>query len=270
VEVNNAEFEGWIMRPEIFWAMVEARAAVYNGTTTVPQGQFVFNQFRALEDGFQKRLNGYKVTTTSQVSNTRGNGSQTFILGGMWSKFVIAMFGAIEFMQSDQGLTLMQNDQVAVAWKWFIRATEQGNNPAEFVSALASYAARHVHSGWRLCGQERAKDALSPLAQRRHHFTISTLPDFSPLSDNPFSEALADNTRSPVPDQVCFRLDFPAWLTTLSARNRDIALDMARGHRTQELARKYVTSEGRVSQLRREFHAAWESFCAGRGESEAA
>lgn len=131
VEVNNAEFEGYIMRPEIFWAMVEARAAVYNGTTTVPQGQFVFNQFRALEDGFQKRLNGYKVTTTPQVSNTRGNGSQTFILGGMWSKFVIAMFGAIEFMQSDQGLTLMQNDQVA------IRAILTADGAAQMPGAFA-------------------------------------------------------------------------------------------------------------------------------------
>jgi hypothetical protein len=158
-------------------------------------------------------------------------------------------------------------ETVAVAWQWFLRTTEQGKNPAEFVSALASYAARHVHSGRRLCGQERARDALSPLAQRRRGFTVSSLPDFS---DNPFSEALSDNTRSPVPDQVCFRLDFPAWLITLSARNRDIALDMAAGHTTQELARKYGTSEGRVSQLRREFHADWQSYCAVRGESEAA
>lgn len=96
------------------------------------------------------------------------------------------------------------------------------------------------------------------------------MPDFSTLSDNPFSEALADNTRSPVLDQVCFRLHFPVWLTTLSTRNRDIALDMAQGRSTRELAHKYGTSEGRISQLRREFHAAWESFCAVRDEREAA
>lgn len=109
----------------------EIFAAVYNGTTTVQQGQFVFNQFRALEDGVQKRLNGYKVTTTPQVSNTRGNGSQTFVLGGMWSKFVIAMFGAIEFMQSDQGLTLMHNDQVA------IRAILTADGAAQMPGAFA-------------------------------------------------------------------------------------------------------------------------------------
>jgi hypothetical protein len=53
---------------------------------------------------------------------------------------------------------------------------------------------------------------LSPLAQQRHGFTVGTLPTRSTLSGNPLSEALADNTRSPVPDQVHFRIDFLEWL----------------------------------------------------------
>ena len=44
-------------------------------------------------------------------------------------------------------------------------------------------------------------------------FSISKLPDFSTLSDNPLSDALIDNTRSPVPEQVQFRLDFPDLVT---------------------------------------------------------
>lgn len=115
VEANNAEMEGWIMRPELFWGFVETRGTTYSGSGQV--GQFVFNQFRAAADGFDKRLNGYPVVTTPQVSNTRGTGSQTYILGGMWSDYIIAMFGAIEFMQSDQGIQLMQADQVAVVGK---------------------------------------------------------------------------------------------------------------------------------------------------------
>ena len=37
---------------------------------------------------------------------------------------------------------------------------------------------------------------------------------------NVFDDALAMNTVSPVPDQVSFRLDFPAWLATHAERNR--------------------------------------------------
>src|SRR5262249_47112028 len=106
-----------------------------------------------------------------------------------------------------------------------------------------------------------AKDALSPVAQRRHGFQVGRLPDFSTLNGNPLTEALQDKTRSPVPEQVAFRLDFPAWLASLGARNRGIAQDMAQGHRTGELAEAYGLSPARISQLRREFHRGWQKFC---------
>lgn len=118
IEANNSEFEGWIMRPEIFYNLLQTRGTTYSGSGQV--GQFVFNQFRAMADKMEKTLSGFKVTTTVQVSATRGtttpgNGTAgTYVLGGMWSDYIIAMFGVIEFMQSDQGIQLLQADQVAV------------------------------------------------------------------------------------------------------------------------------------------------------------
>lgn len=113
VEADNADFEGWIMRPELFYALLEVRGQTSSGTSN-PYGPFVFNQFRAMADKFEKMLAGFKVTTTVQVAQTRGTGTQTYVLGGMWSDYIIAMFGVIEFMQSDQGIQLLQADQVAV------------------------------------------------------------------------------------------------------------------------------------------------------------
>ena len=89
---------------------------------------------------------------------------------------------------------------------------------------------------------------------------VSTLPAYETLSTNPFSEALADNTQTPVDEQVCFRCDFPAWLHTLTQRNRRVAEDLMRGERTLDTARKYRISAGRVSQLRREFQRDWLRF----------
>jgi hypothetical protein len=153
------------------------------------------------------------------------------------------------------------SEMVALSWHWFLRLAHQGKDATRFPSTLATFAARAVHSGRRLCGAERAKDALSPAAQRRHGFAVGRLPDVSTLNGNPLFDALHDNTRSPVPDQVSFRLDFPAWLASLGARNRSIAQDMAQGHRTGELAEKYGLSPARVSQLRREFYLDWQKFC---------
>jgi hypothetical protein len=151
-------------------------------------------------------------------------------------------------------------EMIALAWKWFQRLAQKGEDGTCFPSALASFAARAVRCGRRLVGQENSKDVLSPLAQQRHHFAVGKLPDFSTRSDNPIAEALIDNTVWPVPEQVAFRLDFPAWLRSLSERNRTLALDMALGHRTQELARRYDISQARISQLRRYFEHDWTRF----------
>jgi hypothetical protein len=153
-------------------------------------------------------------------------------------------------------------ETVAVAWKWYRQIAERGKDARRFPAALASLAARHVKDGRRLCGQERSRDALSPLAQARHGFAVGKLPDFETLSSNPLHEALHDNTRSPVDEQVCFRLDFPRWLVRLGDRRRRLAQDMALGHRTQDLAKAYGLTQGRISQLRRELHLDWTLFCA--------
>jgi hypothetical protein len=153
------------------------------------------------------------------------------------------------------------SEMVALAWKWLLRLAERGKDVNDFPSALCTFLGRAVRSGRRLCGQERAKDALSPLAQRRQGFAVQSLPARSTLNGNPFDEALRDNTRTPPDEAAAFRCDFPRWLAALGSRNRAIAEDMAVGHSTQHLARKYGVSPSRVSQLRRQFHADWERFC---------
>jgi hypothetical protein len=140
-------------------------------------------------------------------------------------------------------------EAVGLAWKWFRRLAERGKDGTLFPTAIATFAARAVNSGRRVAGQEKSKDVLSPLAQRRHAFAVEKLPDFSTLIGNPLQEALQDNRQTPVPEQVAFRLDFPAWLATLGSRRRDMVIDMAMGYRTLELAAKYKVSEGRVSQI---------------------
>jgi hypothetical protein len=120
---------------------------------------------------------------------------------------------------------------------------------------------------------EKSRDALNPQAQRRHNFKVESLSHstrcgYERLYGEPygqkdmdaFEERLRDNTQSPVPDQAAFRIDYPLWLLRLGARNRDIATDMAQDLRTGELAAKYGTSPGRISQLRREFHTDWLRF----------
>lgn len=151
-------------------------------------------------------------------------------------------------------------ETVGLAYQWFLRLAQRGKDAAQFPSALAALAARAVRSGRRLCGQERARDALSWQAQQRHDFTVGKLPDFSTLHGTPLAEALRDSTRTPPPDAAAFRCDFPAWLATLSERDRRLVQDMAQGERTRHLARTYRLSPARISQKRRAYSTDWKQF----------
>jgi hypothetical protein len=165
-------------------------------------------------------------------------------------------------------------ETLALAWKWFVRLVERGKDPLTFPAVFASYAARAVKCGRRVCGQEKGKDVLSPLAQRRHGFSLEQLPPSTTRSfaglytavrgqhqQDVLEDRLRDNTQTPAPEQVCFRLDFPAWLDTLTARERRIVREMAANERTLDLSRRFDLSPARISQLRRELHNDWSRFC---------
>lgn len=151
-------------------------------------------------------------------------------------------------------------EMTALSWKWFRRLVEKGKRPETFVSAIASFTARAVRSGRQLCGQEKAKDVMSPRAQRIHAFHVGKLPDYSALSCNPLAEALTDNTQTPPDVQAVFRCDFPAWLVSLGDRKRRIAEDLMVGERTLDVADRHRVSAARISQMRREFQSDWERF----------
>src|SRR5262249_49735841 len=138
---------------------------------------------------------------------------------------------------------------VALGWQGFLRLTAQGKDVFAFPVVFAAMVARAVKCGRRLCGKERTRDVLNLRAQQRHGFRVERLPS-STRSPNEqlyaephgqamldaFEERLRDNTQTPVPDQVAFRIDFPAWLRTLTGRERRLLRAMAQGERTKDLS----------------------------------
>jgi len=152
-------------------------------------------------------------------------------------------------------------ETVALAWQWYLGLVKRGKNVADFASTFANFVARAVRNGRRICGQQAAKDVMSPRAQRRHQFAVYRLPDFSMLSCSPISEALADNTVTPPDEQAAFRLDFASWLGTRTDRDQRLVEDLIIGELTSDVARSFGLTAGRVSQLRREYCQDWQRFC---------
>jgi hypothetical protein len=155
---------------------------------------------------------------------------------------------------------------LALSWWWFVRLVRRGKDPEGFLSVLTAFAARAVASGRRLCGQEKAGEVLSTVAQRRHGFTVQRLHPYGTPPGGPWEEAVRDNTQTPVAQQVSFRIDFPTWRQTRTERDRRIIDRLLLRERTGAVAREFGLSPGRVAQLRRQFHADWLRFGAAPGE----
>jgi HK97 family phage major capsid protein len=124
VEEQNAVFRSFVMRPLMYTALSNRRASVYDGATTTPEGPFLFNMWRTLQENYIDpsraavgNLNGYPVFKSTQVSNTRAKGNASnlsYILGGDFTDFMIAMSGAMEFQLSREGDSPFTQDQT-----WF-------------------------------------------------------------------------------------------------------------------------------------------------------
>ncbi len=118
VEEQNAQFKSFLMRPLLYAAIANRRsdAVVANDA----KGPFVFNMFRELNTNMDYsrttpgNLYGNPVYKSTQISGSRTKGSSSnlsYILGGDFSDYMIALSGAIEFQISTQGDTPFTTDQ---------------------------------------------------------------------------------------------------------------------------------------------------------------
>ncbi len=73
-------------------------------------------------------------------------------------------------------------------------------------------------------------------------------------------EVLIEDRRAGPAETAASRIDFPAWLKTLSNRNRRIAWKLALGGAAGHVARRFGISDARISQLRRELERSWRAF----------
>ena len=150
-------------------------------------------------------------------------------------------------------------ETIANALVAFVRLVQREKTNVAFPTALVRFAVAQIHDGRRVGNRLNVRDVLSPYAQQQKGIRVERLDRFDE-EDNEWVEAVVEDDRTPIPDQVAFRCDFPAWLERLSRRNRRIAEALAVGHTTSAEARRFRVSPGRISQLRRDLQRSWQEF----------
>lgn len=143
----------------------------------------------------------------------------------------------------------------------FVRLVCRGKISIAYATPLANFAIRQVLTGRRVGRKTSARDVMSTQARAAYGIVIERLDKSE--DDGQWREALVEDRRSRPADVAAARIDIAAWLHSLSPRNRRIALILAAGARTSEVALQFDVSRARVSQLRRLFETSWESFQEG-------
>ena len=151
---------------------------------------------------------------------------------------------------------------VCNAMQAFVRLVELGKEDVTYPTVLARYGVAQVKDGRMVGGHLNIRDISSEYCQRQKGVIVERL-DHYDEEEECWREALVEDRRAGPAEIAASRLDFAAWLASLSRRNRRIAQFLALGNRTSDAARKFDVSEGRVSQLRRELAASWREFLGG-------
>ena len=73
-------------------------------------------------------------------------------------------------------------------------------------------------------------------------------------------DAMVEDKRASVADQVAAKMDVGAWFATLTRKMKQIAKDLAFGCSTSEVAEKHGVTPGRITQLRRALEESWVAF----------
>lgn len=147
----------------------------------------------------------------------------------------------------------------AHAWSMFLRLEELGKAELAYASPLAQYAIGQVRGGRQPGTSCNSRDIMSRACRQENGFEVRSLNRWDGPSQEWRQIAVQDERSSPA-ETAAFRLDFSAWLQTLSPRDRRLALRLARGESTGVVARMFEISAGRVSQLRREMARSWRAF----------
>jgi len=124
---------------------------------------------------------------------------------------------------------------------------------------LAQYAIKQVRDGRRVGARLNVRDVSSDYAQRSKRFTVERSDHYDELNGE-WREVLIEDRKAGPAETAAARVDISDWFDSLPRHKRRIAQTLAAGESTKRTAKKFGVTPGRISQMRREFQAAWAEF----------
>ena len=155
-------------------------------------------------------------------------------------------------------------DAIANAMVAYRRLVQLGKQSLAYATPLSQFAIKQVRAGRSVCGRRNVRDVMSPYCQRTKGVKLQPLVELNPRTGR-WEELLVEDRRSSPADIVALKLDFHAWLVSLTPKMRAITELLARGESACRVAQLFRVSAARVSQIRHELQMLWNQF---QGEPE--
>ena len=133
-----------------------------------------------------------------------------------------------------------------------------------YASVLARYGVAQVRAGRMTGGSLNFNDITSCYCQRMKDVALERLDKYNDEEEAWEEVLVPDDTCSPA-ELAASRIDFPAWLRTLSRRDRQLARFLAVGNRTREAAMQVRHERGYFISAPPQLQESWREFT---GESD--
>jgi len=130
-------------------------------------------------------------------------------------------------------------------------------------TTLTKYAVAHYKVGRSIAHRLNVCDVSSKHCQRVKGVRTQSLSHYDE-KEGQWQEILVEDGRATPADVAASRIDFQAWLQSLSPRMRALAETLATGETTDAVATLFRVSAGRISQIRRKLMETWHQFHADR------
>jgi len=150
-------------------------------------------------------------------------------------------------------------DVIASSLAAYRALVRQGRAHDAHPTSLAAYAIAHYRVGRSIARRLNVDDVTSVHCQRRTGVRVESLHHFD-VQDHQWEDLLVEDRTATPADIAATRIDFAAWLESLSPRLRSMAEVLATGEETGTVAKLFRVSAGRISQIRRLLMAMWDQF----------
>ncbi|MGE0105128.1 MAG: hypothetical protein AB7G12_12830 [Thermoanaerobaculia bacterium] len=142
---------------------------------------------------------------------------------------------------AELGRLYLRGEQIddCISTAWELSQSGRGNPVA-----IAWFAVKRVRAGRQFGLETRSIDSPQARREGRPERSGFDVAEIARTGDNPSIVAT-------------FRIDFSEWLSGLPKRLRRMAVAMAAGESTGDMAKRFGVSAARISQIRRELAESW-------------